>query len=86
MEPAQAAAQVAVRRLKRASGLLKEATRDLASVGDTTVAGTHHVHDAASARAALELIEVGVGRYGAVDVVVIARPTGRAQHPHHGPR
>jgi hypothetical protein len=88
MDPTQVAAQAAARKVKRAEGLLRDAVRDLTSLaGDGDVFDVVRAHDRSSTRAALELIEVGVGRHGAVDVLVIARPTGRPQHhPHHGPR
>lgn len=77
-----AAAEVARRRVKRAGGLLREAVRDLAALADgPTAVGVTRVHDQATAEAARELIALGVGRHGAVDVVVLARPT----HPHQGP-
>ena len=79
MDSQQAAAESARRRVRRAAGLLKEATRDLAAAVDgQTSLGTVHVHDASSAESARDLIALGVGRHGAVDVIVIARPTRRA--------
>jgi len=76
---AQAVAEAARRKVKRASGLLHEATRELAAL---TEAQDHlsvlRAHDRQSADAAHELVELGLARYGAVDVVVIARPSRRS--------
>lgn len=87
MDPSEAAAQAAAvesarQRVKRATGQLKEASRDLATFGDgLTVLEVHRVYDADTEAAARDAIAVGKGRFGAVDVVVIARPQGRRQHP-----
>jgi len=75
----QATAESARRRVKRASGLLRDAARDLMAITEGQEAlGVHHVHDTESVQGARDLISMGVARYGAVDVIVIARPTGRA--------
>lgn len=82
MEPAQAAAEAARRKLKRASGLLRDALHELAAIVDgETALGVLRAHDAQSTQQALELIRLGVARHGAVDVIVLARPTGRAHPP-----
>lgn len=87
MDPTQAAAEAARRKVRRASGLLRDAARDLAAAVDgQTVLGVLHAHDATTIADAEGLIALGVGRYGAVDVIVIARPTGRQSHTHHGPQ
>lgn len=96
MDAQHAAADAARRKVKRAAGLLKDAARDLAAAADGQEAlGVIRAHDAASTQAALELVRLGVGRHGGVDVIVIARPTGRAHPPrpphrgegaHHGPQ
>lgn len=80
-----ASLQAARSRIKRAGGLLREAARDLAIATDgETALGTTRVHDDPSRQAALDLIGVGVARYGAVDVVVIARPIRRRTNPPTG--
>jgi hypothetical protein len=72
-------AETARRRVKRASGLLREAVADLAGVvGGEDVLGTLRVHDAQTQEDVAGLIELGIVRYGAVEVVVIARPSRRA--------
>lgn len=82
MHPAQAAAEAANRRIRRATGLLRDASRDLAAAldDDTPPLGVLNVHDADTADAARDLIAVGVGRYGAVEVLVLPRPTRRHRH------
>lgn len=78
MDSTQAACEAARRRVKRATGLLSEAARDLAAAtGGQTTLGVVRVHDTQSAIAAHDLIEIGVGRHGAVDVIVVARPRPR---------
>lgn len=81
----RAAMQAARTRVKRAQGLLREAARDLAIAtdGDTPLGNTR-VHNDQTRQAALDLIGVGVARYGAVDVIVIARPL-RPGHPSKAP-
>lgn len=83
MDAAEAGAESARRKLKRAAGLIRDATADLAAVsGGQAALGVTRVHDVRSRADVLALIDLGVGRHGAVDVVVVARPTGRArQHP-----
>lgn len=73
-----AAAEVARRQVRRANGLLKEAAQALAALvyGEDTV-GVLRAHDERSRAQAQELVTLGCARYGAVDVVVIGRPTGR---------
>jgi hypothetical protein len=73
-----AAAEVARRKVRRASGLLREAGEALAGLvdGEDTV-GVLRAHDEGSRAQAQELVTVGCARYGAVDVVVIARPSAR---------
>lgn len=83
MDARQAAAEAARRRVRRAAGLLREASRDLAAAtGGDTALGVIRAHDPPSAQSAHDLIALGIARHGAVDVVVVARPTGRAQPPH----
>jgi hypothetical protein len=80
MDTAQASAvELARRKVNRASGLLRDASRALAALaeGQDTL-GVLRAHDEQSLAGAHELIELGVARHGAVVVVVIARPTGRA--------
>lgn len=92
MDGTRAAAEAARRKVKRAEGLLRDAARDLASLaGDDDVLGVLRVHDAATVDSVRELIELGAGRHGAVDVVVIARPQRRARSipttgPNTGPK
>jgi hypothetical protein len=84
----RAAVESTLRRVKRASGQLREAARDLSQLADgLDVVGVTHVHDGTSAGNASELIALGLGRHGAVDVVVIAR-SGRRNppRPDHGRR
>lgn len=87
MDGTRAAAEAARRKVKRAEGLLRDAARDLASLaGDDNVLGVLRVHDAQTIESAAELIELGAGHHGAVDVVVIARPQRRARStPTTGP-
>lgn len=84
MDSAQAAAETARGKVKRASGLIDEALRELKQLvdGDVTTVGTARAHDRESLAAARDLISVGIAKHGAVDVIVIARPTRRA-HTHH---
>lgn len=80
MSETVARAEAARRKVKRAAGLLKDAGRDLAALTEGTDAlGVICAHDQPSMRTVSDLIRLGVGRYGAVDVVVIARPV-RATH------
>jgi hypothetical protein len=76
----RAGAEAAKRKVKRADGLLRDAVRELAALaeGQDTL-GILRAHDEQSLADARELIELGVARHGAVDVVVIARPTGRVR-------
>lgn len=68
--------EAAKRKVKRASGLLRDAARELAAAGeDHTTVGTVHVANSDQARDADSLIAIGLARYGAVDVVVLARHT-----------
>lgn len=77
-----AAVEVARRQIKRASGLLRDATRSLAAAAESeTVLGVVHVHDAQTLAQAQDLIRVGVGHHGAVDVLVVASPAGRRPTP-----
>lgn len=78
----RAGAEAAKRKVKRADGLLRDAVRELAALaeGQDTL-GILRAHDEQSLADARDLIEGGVARHGAVDVVVIARPTGRARNP-----
>jgi hypothetical protein len=81
----QTAAEAAKRKVKRANGLLREVVGELAALaeGQDTL-GVLRVHDDDSRDAAHRLIELGLVQHGAVDVVVIARPTGGKSH--HGRR
>ncbi len=74
-----AAAEAARRRVNRAAGHLRDAARDLARLtnGELDVLGVLTVHDADSAQSVSDLVSLERGRHGAVDVVVLARPTGR---------
>lgn len=76
----RAEAETAKRKVKRAEGLLREAVRALGALaeGQDTL-GVLTAHDESSTDAVHELIEGGVARHGAVEVVVIARPTGRVR-------
>jgi hypothetical protein len=77
----RAAVEAAARRLKRAAGLLRQATQELAALEDgLTVLGVSYVHDRATADSVRNLIDLSVGRHGGVDVIVIARPR-RAHSP-----
>jgi len=77
-----AAAEGARRKVKRAAGLLKDATRDLAALTEGQQAlGVLRVHDMNTVNDARDLISLGVARHGAVDVIVIARPNGRVHIP-----
>lgn len=81
MDAHAAGAESARRRVRRASGLLREAARDLAALTEGLESlGTQHAHDLESINAARDLISLGVARHGAVDVVVIARPRSRARN------
>jgi hypothetical protein len=82
----QAAAEVTRRKVRRVAGLLRDVDRELAQLaGDTDVFGVHRVHDQESLEAASELVSLGVGRYGSVDVVVIPRATRRDNTPTTAP-
>jgi hypothetical protein len=75
-----AGAEAARRKVRRADGLLRDAVRDLAALcGEQDTVGVLRAHDGASIADARELIELGVARHGAIDVVVLARPTGRVR-------
>lgn len=80
MQPSEAAlAAAAKQRVKRAMGQLRDATRDLMALNDgQTIVGTVPVAREADVRRADAMIEIGLARHGAIDVVVLARP-------HHGP-
>jgi hypothetical protein len=73
----QAATEAARTKVKRAAGLLRDASRDLAQAAEPPL-GTIHVADLDTVRQVRDLISVGVARYGAVDVIVLPRPRGRA--------
>jgi hypothetical protein len=76
VEPA--AVQASRRKVKRAVGLLQEASRELAQLADDVdLIGVHRVYDRHSRLEADELIKAGVAAAGAVDVVIVARPARR---------
>lgn len=78
---AQAAAESARRKVRRAAGLLKDTMQVIADLLDgPNVLGVSRAHDRSSIEDVQRLISLGVARHGAVDVVVIARPQGRTQH------
>lgn len=82
MDTTRAAVEAAKRKVKRANGLLKDAARDLAAITEGQNAlGVLRAQDTPSIDAARDLISVSVAHYGAVEVIVIARPAGRA-HTH----
>jgi hypothetical protein len=82
MDRTLAAVETAKRKIKRAGGLLKDATRDLAALTEGQDAlGVLRAQDRQSIDAARDLISVSVAHYGAVEVIVLARPAGRA-HTH----
>lgn len=86
MDPARAAGEAARRKVNRAAGLLRDAARDLASLADgNTIVGVQRVHDSETVASARELIATGAARHGAVDVIVIARPTRRDSNPTTAP-
>lgn len=71
------------RRVNRAVGQLRDAGRELASLenGDVDLLGVLTVNDDGTAEQAERLVRLGVNRYGAVDVVVAARPGGHRSTP-----
>lgn len=74
---AQAAAEAARQRVHRASGQLRQATRDLASLTDGVTAQVIHIRHADALPGAYDRIAADQALYGGVDLVVIARPQGR---------
>lgn len=72
-------AVIARRRLKRAAGLLREATADLAALsGDADTIGVVQVNDEQSAQEALAMMRVALTQHGSLDVVILAPPRNGA--------
>lgn len=73
-------AGIALRKLKRAEGLTREARGELAALANgTDVLGELELTDAGDVHQATELLELLQAQYGPVHLTVV-----RAAHPHHG--
>lgn len=73
-DPSAAVAASAKRKIKRASGLLRDATRELAAAETGDAASSILVCDRATEAQARDLIAVTRARHGAADVIVVPRP------------
>lgn len=70
----QAGAEVIRRKVRRASGHLREAAQELAQLVDGVDAvGVLRVHDQATLEAAQELVALNAARHDVIDVVVLRR-------------
>jgi len=86
MDDAESAASEAARRdVKRAIGLLRQATERLAGASDRDSVGALVVHDDGTRSKAIDLIDFGLARYDRVTVVVLTPTTAqpRAKEKHH---